>query len=134
MQLPSDKFLILFDGYCALCNGAVKFILKFDRKKKFLFSPLNSETGTKWKFKYAIPEHLDSIVVITNDNYRSKSDAALFIAKRLGGVFHLARVFYGLPEKYRDGIYDWIATNRYRWFRKYESCMIPRPEDKDRFI
>ena len=134
MELPKGKTLLLFDGYCHLCNGIVKFIIKFDRKKKFLFSPLGSPTGTHWRLKHAIPDQIDSIIVIDGENYHSKADAALLIAKKLGGTFHVASIFYGLPRKYRDQLYDWLARNRYRWFGRYQSCMVPGPEHLDRFI
>ncbi len=134
MELPRGKSLLLFDGYCHLCSNTVRFILRFDRRKKFLFSPLSSSVGIYWREKLSIPEGLDSIIVIDNGSYYSKSDASLKIAKKLGGIFHVAQVFYGLPKKYRDQVYDWLAKNRYRWFGKYNSCMIPKPEFKDRFI
>ncbi len=134
MEIPAGKTLLLFDGYCHLCNGAVKFILRFDRRKKFIFSPITSETGIFWRTKLSIPEQLDSIILIEKGCYYSKAEASLKIAKKLGGIFHIAQVFYGLPEKYRNQFYDWVARNRYRWFGKYNRCMIPEPEYKDRFI
>ena len=134
MELPTGKTLLLFDGYCHFCHRAVNLVLRFDHQKKFLFTPLSGTTGTYWQAKLSIPDRLDSIILIENGRYYSKAEAALKIAKKLGGIFHLAQVFYVLPKIYRDQIYDWIAKNRYRWFGKYNSCIIPGPEYKDRFI
>ncbi|MEN6456590.1 MAG: DCC1-like thiol-disulfide oxidoreductase family protein, partial [Prolixibacteraceae bacterium] len=125
MELPHGKSLILFDGYCHLCNRIVQFILKFDRKKMFLFAPLESDVGLFWKGKRQIPESVDSIILIEENCFLIKSDAALKIMKQLGGFFPVFLIFRLIPVRWRDWLYDLIARNRFRWFGRRESCMIP---------
>ncbi len=134
MEFPVDKTLVLFDGYCHLCNTAVNIILRFDKRKKFLFSPLSGPTGTYYKARFSIPNTIDSIVVIHKNEEYLQAEAALLIAKRFGGIFHVFRIFYGIPKTYRKQLYNWVASHRYKWFGRYESCTVPRPEFKDRFI
>ncbi|MGQ8336313.1 thiol-disulfide oxidoreductase DCC family protein [Sunxiuqinia sp. A32] len=134
MERNNGKILILFDGFCHLCNYSVNIILRFDRKRKFVFSSLSSETGSYWINKLSIPKQLDSILVIDNGKWLTKSDAVLTISKKLGGGFYLSFIAYILPKKIRDKLYDWIARKRYKWFGKRETCRIPKPEDSERFI
>jgi len=133
-MIPFGKTLLLFDGYCLLCSRLVRIILYFDRKQKFLFSPLSGETGECWKKRLHIPEHLDSIILIEENNFFSKSDAVLMICKKLGGVFYLLLIFRLLPQRVRDKLYDWIARNRKNWFGKSKTCMLPKEKDQTRFI
>jgi predicted DCC family thiol-disulfide oxidoreductase YuxK len=134
IQIPKDKSIVLFDGYCHLCNRSVQTILKYDNEKKFLFCPLSSDTGRELIAQFNIPSNIDSIILIQNKRYNIQSDAALVIANELGGLFKLALVFKILPRKWRDQIYQWIAKNRFHWFGKRNSCMIPSADDKDRFL
>ncbi len=130
MEIPLGKNLILFDGYCHLCSRVVQLILNFDRKKSFLFLPMGSRAGRYWKAKWRIPESVNSVVLITNETFYIKSDAILQIAKCLGGFFNLLLIFRMIPKRGRDGIYDLVARNRFRWFGKRESCMfLPKEED-----
>ncbi len=130
MKIPLGKSLILFDGYCHLCSRFIRFILKFDRKKSFLFAPLGSCGGRYWKEKWRIPASVDSIILVTNETFHIKSDAVLEIAGCLGGFFNLLLVFRIVPKRWRDGIYDLVAENRFRWFGKRENCMLP-PKKED---
>ena len=134
MEIPHGKSLILFDGYCHVCSRLVQFILKFDRKAVFLFAPLESSMGLFWKAKWQIPDSVDSVILVEKDAFLIKSDAVLKIAECLGGLFRLFIIFHVIPKSRRDRIYDLIARNRFRWFGRKESCMMPGKEQKERFF
>lgn len=129
------KRIVLFDGECNFCNSSVQFIIKRDPAAHFLFSSLQSETGEKYVKQFNIPDDVDSIVLIENGKAYTKSSAALHIAKKLDGLWHLLFLFILVPRKIRDGFYDYFARNRYRWFGKTEgACRLPSPEERKRFI
>lgn len=127
--------LLLFDGVCNLCHGAVQWILARDRKQVFRFASLQSQVGraalAEAGYTGPIPE---SVVVIEDGQVYLAGNAALRVASILGGVWKAAAVFRILPRPLRDGIYHWIARNRYRWFGKKEACPMPTPETLDRFL
>ena len=131
----SDKIIVLFDGVCNLCSGAVQFIIKRDGSSKFLFASLQSDFGGTQLSKFGLdPTKLHSIIVLENGKKYERSDAALMIASHLAFPWPLLRLFYILPRFIRDWIYDLIAKNRYTMFGKKETCMIPTPEMKSRFV
>ena len=134
--LPENKKIILFDGVCNLCNNAINFIIEHDKKDVFRFASLQSELGRKMVSERGIdPEVLDSIILIEPGVvYYEKSTAALKIAKELSGGYSLLSYFSFLPNFIRDGVYDIVAANRYSWFGKKESCMIPTPELNAKFL
>jgi predicted DCC family thiol-disulfide oxidoreductase YuxK len=128
-------FIILFDGVCNLCDGAVNFIIDRDEKNIFRFASLQSEAGKEWLQKTGLAHTgIDSIVLIKDGRAFVKSEAALEIARHLKGGWPLLRVFKILPKSLRDSAYDLIARNRYRWFGKQEQCRVPTPELKERFL
>lgn len=127
--------IILFDGVCNLCNGAVTYIIKRDKKNVFKFAALQSEIGQELISKFNIDtEKVDSIILIDGKKHYTKSSAALHIAKYLSGAYSLLFGFMVVPKFIRDSVYDYIAKNRYKWFGKKESCMIPNPELKSKFL
>lgn len=129
------KRIVLFDGECNFCNSSVQFIIKRDPANRFLFSSLQSETGKKYVKQFHIPDDVDSLVLIENGKAYTKSAAALHIAKKLDGLWHLLFLFILVPRKIRDKVYDYVAKNRYKWFGKQEeACMLPTPEERKRFI
>lgn len=133
-NIPSDKILILFDGYCNLCNGAVQFILKRDKKEKFLFAGLSWEIGEKLISQFPELEGADSIVVYRDGKVYKHSKAALIIAQNLGGFWPVTGVFRVVPPFIRDAIYRWVAKNRYRWFGQKDTCMMPEKDVSHRFL
>lgn len=135
-MVGEGKKIILFDGVCNLCNSSINFIIKHDKKDIFRYASLQSEIGKKLIAERNINiSELDSILLIDPKMaYYYKSTAALHIAKQLSGIYPLLSVFLILPKFFRDWIYDIIAKNRYKWFGKKESCMIPTPELKTLFI
>ncbi len=127
--------IILFDGVCNLCNASVQFILKRDSKAHFRFASLQSEFGKQQLLLYEIDaSKCDSVIYIYKDRAFIKSTAALQIAKKLGGGWPLLYGLIIIPRFIRDWVYGFIAKNRYRWFGKKDSCMIPSPELKSRFL
>jgi len=135
-MVEKGKKIILFDGVCNLCNSAINFVIKRDKKDIFRYASLQSEVGQKLVKERNIDlAKIDSIILIDpNIAYYHKSTAALQIAKLLSNPYPLFSVFLVLPRFLRDWGYDFVAKNRYGWFGKKESCMIPTPELKSLFI
>lgn len=135
-SLEGKKAVVLFDGVCNLCNGAVDFIMKRDTKNYFVFTSLQSEAA-KEILEENFPKTLapDSILLWENNVLYIKSLAALRIAKSLPGawpiVFYIGRLF---PRLLRDVIYDFIARNRYRWFGKSSTCRLPTEAERSKFL
>lgn len=134
--METNKKIILFDGVCNLCNGAVQFIIKRDFNDVFRFAALQSEIGQKLAQERGIDTTaVDSIILIDPGvAYYTKSDAALEIGQNLKGYGTLSTVFQWFPSAFRNIVYDFVARNRYRWYGKKEACMIPTPELKAKFL
>jgi predicted DCC family thiol-disulfide oxidoreductase YuxK len=126
--------IILFDGVCNFCDSSVQFIIKRDPNGNYQFASLQGETGRLLLKEFDLEENLDSIVYIEDDRFYKKSAAALRICKNLEGVWRLFVIFKIIPTPIRDFIYDIVAKNRYKWFGKKDSCMIPSPEIRNRFL
>ncbi len=134
-ELPDTSSIVLFDGICNFCNSSVNKIIAQDKKNRFKFATLQSEIGKKLLEKHGInPAKTDSIVLVENGAAFIKSTAILQISKHLGGLYPIAYVFLIIPVFLRDVVYDFIAKNRYRWWGKKESCMIPTAEVRSKFI
>ncbi len=136
LNLPENKKIVLFDGVCNLCDNAVQFIIKHDKKDVFRFASLQSEIGQEIVKHIGIDiSKIDSIILYEPGvAYYYKSEAALNIAKYLGGTLTVLSVFRVIPVGFANVVYDYIAKNRYRWYGKKESCMIPTPELQSKFI
>ena len=134
--MENNKKIILFDGVCNLCNTTVQFVIKKDKDDLFRFTALQSEAGQKLLTERNIDtENIDSIIFIEpNVAYYTKSTAALEIGKNLKGLRTLSSILLWLPESFRNIVYDFVAKNRYKWYGKKESCMIPTQELKNKFI
>ncbi len=127
--------VVLFDGVCNLCNSSVNWIIDHDKKNEFRFASLQSEYGQRMVQQYNISgNYMDTVVLIKNNRAYLRSAAVLQVLKGIGGIYSLALVFYIFPAFIRDVVYNFIAKNRYRWFGKQESCRIPTPELKAKFI
>lgn len=135
-NLPENKKIILFDGVCNLCDSAVQFVIKHDKKDVFRFVALQSELGQQILKHIGInPKEIDSMVLYEPGiAYYYKSQAALEIAKNLGGFLHFGTFFRIIPTGIRNQLYDYIAKNRYKWYGKKESCMVPTLELKSKFL
>ena len=126
--------IVLFDGVCNFCNGAVNFIIRHDADKKFKFTPLQSEAGQELRSKFNIGEDVDSIILIENDKAFMHSTAGLRVARGLGGIWSLGYAFIIVPEFIRDWAYKLFAKYRYRLFGRQDACMLPTPDVRDRFL
>ncbi len=127
--------IILFDGVCDLCNGFVQFIIKRDPEGKFKFGALQSpEAQELLKDATIDPKDLDTVIYIRGDRIYTRSGAALRILNDLGGWWSLFGLKLIIPPPIRDFFYRIIARHRYNWFGRRESCMVPTPELKARFI
>ena len=130
-----DKPVVLFDGVCNLCDSAVQFIIKHDKKNNFLFASLQSETGQKLLQQYNLPlSDFNSFILIQNNRPYTKSTGALKVAKKLNALWPILYLFIIVPKFIRDGVYNWVAKNRYKWFGKKDECMIPTQQLKARFL
>ncbi|HYO14648.1 MAG TPA: thiol-disulfide oxidoreductase DCC family protein [Thermoanaerobaculia bacterium] len=127
--------IVLFDGVCNLCSGSVQFVLKRDPEARFRFASLQSEAGQTIQAEHGLdPGVLSSVLLLEDGRLYRESDAALRIARHLPGAWKLLTVFKIIPRPIRDGLYRFIARNRYRWFGKAETCWLPTSELRGRFL
>jgi predicted DCC family thiol-disulfide oxidoreductase YuxK len=131
-----DGPILLFDGVCNLCNGAVQFIIRRDPCGRFRFAALQSDAA-KALLQSAgagaggLP---DSMVLIEDGRLYTRSSAALRVARHLRFPWPLVRVFWIVPRPLRNWMYDFVARHRYRWFGRRDQCMLPTPELQARFL
>lgn len=131
----NNKTILLFDGYCNLCQSSVQFVLKHEKKPEIYFASLQSESGIKLLNYYGInPNKVDSLVLIENNKAFIKSSAALRVLKYLKGMYPLGFGFIIIPDFIRNVVYDFIAKNRYKWYGKTDSCMMPDKDLMKRFL
>lgn len=134
--LPQNKKIVLFDGFCNLCDSSVQFIIRHDKNDVFRFLPLQSELGQQVIRHIGIDTaKTDSIILYEPGiSYHYKADAAITIAKTIGGIYSLLGLFSWLPKPITNAVYDYVAKNRYKWYGKKEQCMLPSPEIKAKFL
>jgi predicted DCC family thiol-disulfide oxidoreductase YuxK len=129
------KAIIFFDGICNFCNSSVNFIIKRDKKNYFKFASLQSEYAQNFLELKNLPKNeFESIILLENNKIFQKSTAALKIAKHLNGFWKIFYILIIIPSFIRNFFYDIIAKNRYKWFGKRESCMIPDEKVRDKFL
>jgi predicted DCC family thiol-disulfide oxidoreductase YuxK len=134
-QELSVHAILLFDGECNLCNHAVQFVIARDPKAYYRFAALQSVAGQQLLEQYQLPRsQFDTIILIQNNQVYTKSTAALRIVRKLYRLWPYLYIFIMLPKLIRDPLYDWIARNRLKWFGRRDSCMMPTPEMKMRFL
>ena len=131
--------LILFDGVCNLCNGFVQFVIRHDPTGRFRFAALQSAAGQAVLAQHgfdaaAVAAEPDSVLLELDGRLYSHSEAVLRIASELGGPWRLLSVGRLLPRSWRDAAYRFVARHRYRWFGRQDSCWLPTPELKARFL
>ena len=127
--------IILFDGECNLCNAFVQFIIKRDPEAKFKFASIQSESGKSLLIKCGgATNDFDSLVYIKGNTCFLKSSAGIKILIDLGGIWQLFNVFVIIPKFIRDFLYNLIAKSRYKLFGKRDTCMIPTPDIRKRFL
>lgn len=134
-MLENPNGIVLFDGVCNFCNSSINTIIKLDKKKYFRFAPLQSEVGQWLMNKHGLdPAKFDSVILVDDNKAYYYSGAILNIARKMRGIYSLAYVFMIIPPFIRNGIYKWIAKNRYKWFGKKDACMVPTPDIRSRFV
>lgn len=135
MKNTSQQPLLFFDGVCNLCNSSVKTIIKKDRHQKFKFASIQSDAAKEILLQLDdYNSDIDSIILLNNNRLFYKSSAVLRLCKILGGWYNFLLIFWIIPKSIRNWMYDFVAKNRYRWFGKRESCILPSTDLKERFI
>ncbi len=127
--------IVLFDGYCNLCNGAVQFLIKRDTKGVLKFSSLQSDFAQKLLQEKGLSTNNFSTFIYLHDGaIYQKSDAALLLLDSFSLPWRLLKVGYLLPKKFRNYLYDLIASNRYKLFGKRDQCMVPSESLREKFL
>jgi predicted DCC family thiol-disulfide oxidoreductase YuxK len=130
-----NKDIILFDGVCNLCNCFVQFTIERDKQSKFKFASLQSKSGQYLLAQNKLPvENFTSFVYLKGGQCLLKSSAILHFLKELGGVWKVFFILILIPKPIRDFVYSFIANSRYKIFGRRESCFLPTPELKNRFL
>lgn len=134
-MLEQNNKILLFDGVCNLCNSSVLFVIKHDKNKLVKYASIQSKKGKILMNKFGVNElYFGSLIFIDNDKVYLKSAGALRVTKYLNGWWPLLYGLIIIPKFVRNKVYDYIAKNRYQWFGKKESCMVPSIEIKSLFI
>ncbi len=132
-MLPES--ILLFDGHCSLCNGAVDFVLKRDPKKKLLLASIQGPLGQRLLKYYGLPStYLDTLVLVEEGKVYLGSTAALRVARLLGGVWPLLYGLSIIPKGIRDRIYQWVSSHRYQWFGRKATCRMPTASEEGHFL
>ena len=121
------QYIILFDGYCNLCNGIVDWLLRKDRHKKFLFIPLQHPEGVNILKEHSIihdENFSKTIYLLKGKKLYARSEAVFQIIQQLPVSYRWLSVFSILPKKWSDKLYNYVAKKRYKWFGKRETCRI----------
>jgi predicted DCC family thiol-disulfide oxidoreductase YuxK len=140
MHTESESGLtLLYDGVCGLCNHAVQTVIRHDRRNVMRFAALQSSFGSAALERHPALRDVDSVILLEtfadgSERVFIRSTAALRVAEYLGGVWSFALIARVIPTPVRDFFYDLIARYRYRFFGKYESCLVPSPEIRARFL
>lgn len=130
-----QKPIVLFDGLCNYCTGIINFIAKHDTRDRFLFSATQTEAGKKMLKTFLIENiATESVILIEPGKIFIKSTAIFRIYSHLGGLISLLYILMMTPRFIRDAIYDLIARNRYKWFGKRDTCMVPDEKMKRKFL
>jgi predicted DCC family thiol-disulfide oxidoreductase YuxK len=136
----TGKTIVLYDGVCGLCNRMVRILLQHDRRDRFRFAPLESEFASSLLRKHGVnAADLDSVSLVVDYGLRTeraytRSEAVLRAARDLGGVWRVGGLGWAIPGTVRDWLYGRVARNRYRMFGRYETCPMPRPEERGKFV
>jgi len=136
----APKPIVLYDGVCGLCNRLVQFILRRDRRDAFRFASLQSDLAAEILARHSMARDLNSVNVVLHhqqpdERILDRSDAIQFVLKELGGVWAFAvNIGNLLPRPLRDSLYDLVARNRYRIWGKYDTCQLPDPRHRAKFL
>jgi len=131
--------LVLFDGVCGLCARTVRFVLRRDRAGRFVFAPLQGETAAAVLEKHSMASDLETMIYVSDldgptERVFTRSGAALAILDELGGLWRVVALLRVVPRPIRDAVYRLVARYRYRWFGRFETCQLPSPAQRERFL
>ena len=127
--------VVLFDGVCNLCNASVLFVIDRDTRGRFKFAPLQSEYGARLLREHGYSrDALTSVVLIEDGRAYDRSTAALRIARHLNGLWPALSVLAIIPKGLRDFLYESLARRRYGWFGRTDTCRVPDPGLRSRFL
>ena len=126
--------MIFFDGVCGGCNRFVDFVIRTDSRREILFSPVQGETAAEFSLYRNEPPPEWKIAYIDENGVHEGADAVLLVLGRLGGLWKLPSLFIYLPRSLKDCFYGIVSRNRYRIFGKRETCRVPSPEERERFL
>lgn len=130
-----DHPIVIFDGVCNLCNASIDFIIRHDKVGHFKVTANQHERGRQILLEQGVnPDEVETLYLYEGGKLHERSTAALKIAHGLGFPWSLAYSFMIVPKGIRDAVYKVIAKNRYRWFGKKETCRLPTPEERARFV
>jgi predicted DCC family thiol-disulfide oxidoreductase YuxK len=145
--MAEDAPVVLFDGTCNFCDGAVHFVIDHERGTRLRFAALQSEEGTALLDRATTPEHAkrlregvtgdgdpDSVALVEDGKVYTHSTGALRIARYLRWPYRWLAAFWIVPRPIRDAVYRWFARHRYAWFGKTDACRVPTPEFRARFL
>lgn len=131
---PPDPPIVFFDGVCGLCNKAVDFLVRRDRRRTLRYAPLQGETAKRLLPALGTDRARWSMLLLDADGLHDQSEAALRVARQLGGLLRVLSWARVVPRFLRDPIYRFVARNRYRWFGEKESCRLPSSAERALFL
>jgi predicted DCC family thiol-disulfide oxidoreductase YuxK len=135
LKAQQQQAVLLYDGLCCLCNRTVHFLLRIDHRSVLHFAALQSTSAKSLLEQVDHSRPLpDGVVLIHNGKIYTESEAALKSLQLIGGIWKLLAMLRFIPNFIRKPIYRLVARNRYRWFGKYDTCPLPKPEWKQRFL
>lgn len=130
-----DRQIIVFDGECLLCSAGARFVLSQDRRGRFLLATMQGEAGRALMEGFGIdPDDPATMILVSGDTAQRDSDAVLAVLMALGGPWRLAALARRVPRGLRDGLYRWIARNRYRLVGRRRTCWMPPPAWRERML
>lgn len=135
-QLPTNKIIVLFDGDCGLCNRAIQILLQEDPLDQFRFVSQQAALGKSILAHTGFDPNTNDSLVVYHPNlaYYTQSQAVFYLCKHGSYKLKLLLVFQLFPKVMLDGLYKWIAQNRYRWFGKNEHCLLPNETYSEKFL
>ncbi len=135
-RIEAGEAVLMFDGVCSLCNASVDFVLRHDRRGRFAFASLQSDEAEAFLAAHGkrADALLDTVVLADAEGLHERSAAALRVLRGLGLPWSLGYALVAVPRPVRDAVYRWVAANRYRWFGTRETCRLPSPAERERFV
>ncbi|MER3124616.1 thiol-disulfide oxidoreductase DCC family protein [Bacillus pumilus] len=135
MHSTHPPHLILFDGVCNVCSGAVQFVIKRDPNERMMFASLQSDAGQRILKENGLPlDEFNSFIYIEEGTLYTKSTGILKATRHLKGIYRWSYLLLSIPRPIRDWLYERMAKNRYKWFGQKTSCMMPTPDIQKRFL